>query len=153
MEKAKYFLSRRGLIAALGGVAAVGVLVAARYRAVLAVTVGNAMRGRPGLRPMFASLANASVEQWLEQVGSIFTVGGGTSLKLVGVSAMSSPGARPHGLGRNEAFLAKFDVQDGGTMAGDLIYVASHPLYGAFRIFLSASSDPRLPHRMTALFN
>jgi hypothetical protein len=137
MDMAKFFLSRRGLIASLGGAAAAGVLVAAQYRAVIAVY----------------SLADGGVEQWLEQVGSTFTVGGGTSLKLIGVSALSSPGPRPAGVTRSRAFVAKFDVQNNGTMAGDLIYTASHARYGAFRIFLSASTDPQLPHRMTALFN
>ena len=154
MDKAKFFLSRRGLIAALGGVATAGVLLAAtRFRAVIAVTVNNALRSQPLARPITYSLANGTAEQWLEQVGSTFTVGGGTSLKLIGISALSSPGPRPAQVSRSRAFIAKFDVQNGGTMAGDLIYTASHPRYGAFRIFLSASPDPQLPHRMTALFN
>ena len=153
MNKAKFFLSRRGLIAALGGAAAAGALLAARYRAVIAVTVSNALRSQSLARPITYSLANGTAEQWLEQVGSTFTVGGGTSLKLVGVSALSSPGPRPAQVTRSRAFIAKFDVQNQGTMAGDLIYTASHPRYGAFRIFLSASPDPQLPHRMTALFN
>jgi hypothetical protein len=154
MEKAKFFLSRRGLIAALGGAATVGAaLLAAPYRAMIQRRVTNLVRGQPILSSFFTSLADASVEQWSEQVGSIFSVGGGATLKLVGVTALSSPGPRPAGVGRSRAFLAKFDVQNGGTMAGDLIYAASHPRYGAFRIFLSASPDPLLPHRMTALFN
>jgi len=37
-------------------------------------------------------------------------------------------------------------------MAGDLIYTVSHPEYGAFPIFLSAT-DSRTPGRMLAVFN
>ena len=153
MEKAKYLLSRRGLMLALGGAATAGVVLAARYRAVIGTAVGNVMRSQSLARPTVSSLADGGVEQWLEQVGSIFTVGGGTSLKLIGVTALSSPGQRPAQVTRSRAFIAKFDVQNNGTMAGDLIYTASHPRYGPMRIFLSASSDPQLAHRMTALFN
>ena len=37
-------------------------------------------------------------------------------------------------------------------MAGDLIYTISHPEYGPFRIFLSASG-PATPGAMLAVFN
>jgi hypothetical protein len=154
MEKTKFFLSRRGLMTAVGGAAAAGAaLLAAPHRAAIARRVTNLVRGQPIFSSFFLSLADASVEQWSEQIGSIFSVGGGATLKLVGVTALSSPGPRPAQVSRSRAFLAKFDVQNGGTMAGDLIYTASHSSYGAFRIFLSASPDPLLPHRMTALFN
>lgn len=153
MQKTGFLLSRRALIAAFGGAAAAGVLVAARYGATIGATVRNVLRSQSLARPTISSLADGGVDQWLEQVGSIFTIGGGLSLKLIGVTALNSPGQRPSLVRRSGAFLAKFDVQNNGTMAGDLIYTASHPRYGAFRIFLSASPDPRLPHRMTALFN
>jgi hypothetical protein len=154
MEKTKFFLSRRGLMTALGGAAAAGAaLLAAPHRAAITRKVANLVRGQPIFSSFFLSLADASVEQWSEQVGSIFSVGGGTTLKLVGVTALSSPGPRPAQVSRSRAFVAKFDVQNNQTMAGDLIYTANHASYGAFRIFLSASPDPLLPHRMIALFN
>jgi hypothetical protein len=154
MEQTGSFLGRRKLLIGLGGVAAAAVaLMASPFRAVLAMTARDLVRSQPTLRRLLLSLADGGYDEWLDQVGSTFSVGGGTSLKLVAVSAFASVGQRPMSLSRDRAFVAKFDVQNRGTMAGDLIYTTSHPRYGAFRIFLSASSDPNLPHRMTALFN
>jgi hypothetical protein len=154
MEQTESFLSRRKLLIGLGGVTAAAVaLMASPFRAVIALTTRDLVRSQPVLRRYLLSLANAGYDEWTDQVGSVLAVGGGTSLKLVAVSAFNEVGQRPMRLDRDRAFLAKFDVQNGGTMAGDLIYTAMHPQYGAFRIFLSASNDPRLPHRMTALFN
>jgi hypothetical protein len=154
MERTESILSRRKLLVALGGVAAAAIaLMASPYRAVIGKSARNLVRRQPALRHMLLSPADAGYDEWAEQVGSVFSVGGGTSLKLVAVTAFDSPGPRPISLARDSAFLAKFDVQNRGTMAGELIYTASHPSYGAFPIFLSASSDPNLPHRMTALFN
>lgn len=153
MEQTRSFLSRRKLLIGLSGaVAAAAALVAAPFRTAIVTTARDLVRNQPALHRLVFSLADAGDEEWLDQVGTIFTVGGGTSLKLVAVTPMTSVGRRPAGL-RDRAFLAQFDVQNRGTMAGDLIYIASHPSYGAFRIFLSASSAPNLPYRMTALFN
>ena len=147
-------LSRRAALAGLGGVvAATAAIVVSPLRTVVAMTARDMVRQQPTLRRMLLSLADAGYEEWLDQVGSVFSIGGGASLKLVAVTAFNDLGTRPMRLGRDHAFLAKFDVLGGGSMAGDLIYTASHPLYGALRIFLSASTDPRLPNRMTALFN
>jgi hypothetical protein len=44
-------------------------------------------------------------------------------------------------------------VQNGATLAADLIYTVNPLRNGPFQIFLSASTDPSLPHRMTAVFN
>lgn len=153
MEKTRSFLSRRNLLIGLGGiVAATAAIMVSPFRGVIAVRGRELVRNQPALRRMLLSLADAGHDEWAEQVGSILSLGGGTSLKLVAVSALASSGERPAGL-RDSAFLAKFDVQNGATMAGDLIYTALHPSYGAFQIFLSASTDPSLPHRMIAIFN
>ena len=148
------FLARRTLLVGVGGALTAGAaIVVSPIRAVIAMTARDMVRSQPSLRRMLLSLADAGYDEWLDQVGSIFSVGGGTSLKLVAVTAFNTLGARPMRLGRSSAFTAKFDVQNGGTMASDLIYTANHPQYGPFQIFLSASTDPRLPNRMTALFN
>jgi hypothetical protein len=105
------------------------------------------------LREIFLSLANGSYDEWLGEVGTIFSLGGGTSMRLAGVQPFAGAGSRPVVLARGSAFLVVFDLLDGQTMAGDLIYTAHHPLYGPLQIFLSASSDPRTPGRMTAVFN
>jgi hypothetical protein len=154
MEQTGFFLSRRKLVAGVAGIAVGAVaLMASPFRAVIVAPARNLLRSQPVLRRMLLSLADAGYDEWLDQVGSTLTVAGGTSLKLVAVTPFNSIGTRPASLGRDRAFLAKFDVQNGGTMAGDLIYTAVHPQYGAFTIFLSASSDPGMAHRMTALYN
>jgi hypothetical protein len=153
MKQTGSFLSRRKLLAGVGGVAVGAVaLIAAPFRAVIVAT-REMVSSQPVLRRLLLSLADAGYNEWLDQVGSVFVVGGGTSMKLVAVTAFNAVGPRPAGLGRDRAFLAKFDVQNGGTMAGDLIYTAMNPRYGAFPIFLSGSNDPTLRHRMTAVFN
>jgi hypothetical protein len=154
MEQTRSFLSRRKLIVALGGIAtATATIMMSPFRTVIAMTARDVVRQQPALRGMLLSLADAGYDEWLDQVGSTFALGGGSSLKLISVTEFNAVGTRPAGLGRDRAFVAKFDVQNGATMAGDLIYTAMHPSYGAFRIFLSASSDPRLPYRMNAVFN
>ena len=153
MEQTKSFLARRRLLIGLGGATAAAVaLMASPFRSVIATASRQFVRSQVARR-LLLSLANAGYDDWHDQIGTIFTVGGGSSLKLIDVSALISAGPRPAGVTRPFAFEAKFDVQNRGTMAGDLIYTAIHPSYGAFMIFLSASSDPNLPHRMTAVFN
>jgi len=154
MEKTASFLSRRKLLVATGGVAAVAVAVMeSPFGAVVNRTARDIARREPVLRGSMLSLADAGYDEWTDQVGSVFNVGGGDSLKLVDVTPLDSPGARPVGLARDRAFLAKFDVQNGRSLAGDLIYTVAHPQYGAQQIFLSSSFDPNLPGRMTAVFN
>src|SRR4051812_31257330 len=149
MNKTGSFLSRRKLLAGLSLVGAGAVaLMAAPFRAVIAVATRQLVSSQPTLRRLLLSLADAGYNEWLDQVGSVFVVGGGTSMKLVAVTAFNNVGTRPASLGRDRAFIAKFDVQNGGTMAGDLIYTAMNPRYGAFPIFLTASSDPALRSRM-----
>ena len=154
MTKADSFLSRRKLLVGMGAAAtAAAAIEISPLGNNVATTTRNLVRSQPILSRLLLSLANAGYDEWLDQVGSTFLVGGGTRLKLIAVNAYPTLGERPAGFARDRAFLAKFDVQDGGTMAGDLIYTATHPQYGAFQLFLSASSDPALPQRMTALFN
>lgn len=154
MEKTQSFLSRRRILVGAGGVAAVTAAIRiSPFGASIDRATRDIVRREPGLRGLLISLADAGHDEWADQIGSVFTAAGGASLKLVAVMALESPGARPMSLARDSAFIAKFDVQNGGTMASDLIYAVSHPQYGALQIFLTASSDPRLPHRMNAVFN
>jgi hypothetical protein len=153
MEQAGYFLSRRKLLVGLGAVATTAAALITPLRTAVETTARNLVRNQPAMRRMLLSLADAGYDEWVDQIGSIFTLAGGTSLKLIAVSPLNSAGTRPAGVGRASAFVAKFDVQNGGSLPGDLIYAASHPSYGAFRIFMSTPTDPKLRHRMTAVFN
>lgn len=155
MDQAKRFLSRRKLLFVLGGTASVaGAAMFKPIRAVLARNVRQAVARQPLLRRLILSLANAGYDEWIDLVGTSFTLGGGTVMQLVGVEPLAIGGsARPITLARDRAFLAHFDTLYGQTMAGDLIYVANHQQYGPLQIFLSASADPRTPRRMMAVFN
>lgn len=153
MEKTDNKLSRRKmLLVAGGGVAAASALIAGPMRQQVLRTAREVITitriGRS-----IVSLANAGYDEWAAQVGSTFTIGGSTSLRLTGVRALPSAGARPASLSRTEAFVAVFDPMGGRTLAGDLIYTATHPEYGPMPLFLSAAGDPRTPARMLAVFN
>ena len=103
-----------------------------------------------GLTRRFLSLADAEADEWAAQVGSTFTVEGGYQLNLAGVRPLSSPGPRPASVSRRSAFVAVFEVLDGRTMAGDLIYTLRHSQYGRLPVFLTVSENPG---RMLAVFN
>jgi hypothetical protein len=154
MERTGASLSRRRLLIGLGGAAtAAAAIVKTPLGPVIATRVRELVRTQPVLSRMLISLADADFLEWRDQIGTSFALGGGTNMKLVSLIGMAVPGPRPANLGRSQAFMALFDVQNGATMAGDLIYTVSPLRYGPFQIFLSASSDPSLPHRMSAVFN
>lgn len=142
-------LSRRKVVIGLAGAAvtaavattALGPAASDRTRRLLA---GNRLTRR------FLSLAHADQSEWAAQIGSQLRLDGGYRLRLAGVRPLHSGGARPASATRGNAFVAVFDVLGSGEMAGDLIYTASHPQYGALPLFLSAAGDPR---RMLAVFN
>lgn len=150
MDKDK-FVSRRNVIIAAGSVAAVGALAAtsARQLAGAGAAGPNAAAPKAGTP---VSLATGSYEDWLAQVGAAFAIAGGGALRLAGVRALESSGARPRSL-RSRAFVAMFDPAGGQTLAGDLIYTTSCAGSAAFPIFLAASPNPRTPARMLAVFN
>jgi len=154
MERTGAFLSRRRLLIGLGGAAtAAAAIVSKPLRTLVLTRSRELVRAQPVLSRLLISLADADFLEWRDQIGTNFAVGGGANMKLVSLIGLAVPGPRPPDLGRSQAFMALFDVQNGGTLAGDLIYTVSPLRYGPFQIFLSASTDPNLPHRMTAVFN
>ena len=98
------------------------------------------------------SLSSATYEEWESVVGTNFALGGRTSVQLVGVRALPTSGAKPRGV-RTQGFAAFFDPARGQSVAPDLIYTATHSIYGTTQIYLAATSDPRTPGRMVAVFN
>ncbi|MDQ4088275.1 MAG: hypothetical protein M3177_09760, partial [Pseudomonadota bacterium] len=142
MERTSSTLSRRNILAGLAGVAVTAVVATTAFRP----SVGERARrvlASNGLTRRFLSLADAEQGEWQAQVGSVFSVEGGYRMRLAGVRPLQSVGARPPEATRDRAFVAVFEVADGMTMAGDLIYTATHPQYGRLPLFLSASGDPR----------
>lgn len=140
------------LIAGGGAVAALGAFSLSPLGTPVTRKARQLAASQPWAR-RFLSLSQGTLAEWEAQIGSVFSVGGGISMRLAGVRAFASPGARPRGVSRKSAFLAVFDVEGGAQMASDLIYTVSHPQYGPLQMFLSASADPRSPARMLAVFN
>ena len=85
-------------------------------------------------------------------VGSNFALGGSANVQLVGVRALPSSGSKPQGV-RSQGFAAFFEPARGPSAAPDLIYTATHSAYGPTQLYLAATSDPRTPGRMVAVFN
>ena len=112
------------------------------------------MRSQPVLAAVL-SLADAGYDEWLDQVGSTFSVGGSTAMKLVAVTALNLRTARGRTASPRQRLRRHVrSVQAARTMAGDLIYTAIHS--DLWRVARSscrrrAIRDP--PQRMIAVFN
>lgn len=149
MDGAASPLTRRNLLFGVAGVAVCAAIALPRLRPEAARGTRGLLAGNPLTRRLL-SLADAGQAEWATQVGSVLSADGGYRLRLEGVRPLPSGGPRPAGLGRERAFLAVFEVLDGMTMPGDLIYTARHGDYGALPLFLSAAGSPS---RMLAVFN
>ena len=148
MDRAALSPTRRNLLIGAAGLAVAGLIATARLVPSVEQRTRRLLASNRFTR-QFLSLAEAEQAEWAAQVGSVFTVEGGYRLRLAGVRPLPSPGARPAEL-RDRGFAAVFDVLGGATMAGDLIYTASHSQYGSLPLFLSATGSPS---RMVAVFN
>jgi hypothetical protein len=149
MEQRALKPSRRNLLVGLGGAAIAAMVALPLVRSTGSDRARRILAANP-LTRRFVSLVHAEQDEWTAQVGATFAAVGGYRLRLAGVEPLPSAGDRPAEVTRQSAFLAVFDVLDGKSMAGDLIYAVSHPEYGAMPLFLSASARPG---RMVALFN
>jgi hypothetical protein len=145
-------LSRRKMMLITGGaVAGAGALIAAPFRGPIRQVARRALVST-GVGRAILSLADAGYDEWLSVVGSSFSLGGGTSVQLVGVRALPTSGSKPQGV-RSQGFAAFFDPAGSQSVAPNLIYTATHTMYGPTRIYLAGTSDPRTPRRMVAVFN
>jgi len=149
MDRAAPSHSRRNILLGLTGIAVAGIVATARLFPSAEQRTRRILASNP-LTRQFLSLADAEQAEWARQVGSVFSVDGGYRLKLLGIQPLPSLGARPADVTRERAFAAVFQVLDGATMAGDLIYSASHSQYGGLPLFLSVTDSPS---RMIAVFN
>jgi hypothetical protein len=145
-------LSRRKMMLVAGGaVAGAGALMAAPFREEITVGVREVVVGT-GVGRGLLSLASANYEEWESVVGTSFSLGGRTSVDLVGLRALPTSGEKPQGV-RSQGFAAFFDPPRGQSVAPDLIYTATHSIYGPTQIYLAGTSDRRTPGRMVAIFN
>lgn len=104
-----------------------------------------------GLGRRGAFLATANKDDWALQVGTLFTASTGHVLKLVDVQGFAEKNRRPAGL-RNQAFVARFDIVEGGAMAASQLLTVNHKEGGTFDILMSGA-NPAKPLRMLAVFN
>jgi hypothetical protein len=146
-------LNRRRMMLATGGaVAGASALLAAPFREEIASKTRE-LAVSTGVGRGMLSLASAGYDEWLGQVGSTFSLGGRTSVQLVGVRALPTSGTKPRGV-RAQAFAAFFDPATRGlSIAPDLIYTATHDVYGPMQIFLASAGTARTPGRLVAVFN
>lgn len=145
-------LNRRKMMLVAGGaVAGASALIAAPYRTKIK-RVARRVMVNTGVGRGLLSLGNASYDEWLNEVGATFSLGGGTNMRLVGVRALPTSGAKPDGV-RTQGFAAFFDPTGSQSIAPDLIYTAFHSSYGATLLFLAGTRDPQAPQRMVAVFN
>lgn len=144
-------LNRRKMMLVAGGaVAGAGALIAAPFRDELR-TAGRKAIASTGVGRGMLSLAEGSYDEWTGEVGTTFSLGGNTSIRLVGIRALNSGGPRPQGV-RPQAFAAFFEPVGGRSIAPDLTYTATHPAYGPMPIHLASAADPRTPGQMVAVF-
>ena len=130
-----------GAVATAGGVATNGFSESASFDNLLR-PAGKGHNGAP--------LPYAEYGDWKAQVGTSFKAHSGHVLKLADVQAFRQEGARPAEL-RDRAFVARFDVTEGGALVEDL-YGIAHAEGGAFDMFLT-TAGPDMPLRMLAVFN
>lgn len=145
-------LSRRKMMLVTGGaVAGASALVAAPFSGPIKQVARGAIVST-GIGRIFLSLSTATYDEWLTVVGSTFSFGGGAVLQLAGVRPLPTLGSKPQGV-RTQGFAAFFDPTGSQSVAPNLIYTATHSTYGPTQIYLAATSDPRTPRRMVAVYN
>lgn len=142
---------RKAMLVAGGAVATAGALLASPFRDEIK-TAGRQALATTGVGRGFLSLADGSYDEWAGEVGATFSLGGSTSIRLIGIRPLNSGGPRPQGV-RAQAFAAFFEPLGGQTITPDLIYTANHPTYGPMPIHLASAASPRTPGHMVAIFS
>lgn len=151
-ETRKKSLSRRRMMLVTGGaVAGAGALMAAPYRRSIKQVARRVMASTTLGRSVI-SLADASYDEWANEVGATFSLGAGTTMQLVGVRPLPTSGARPDNV-RQQGFAAFFDPQGAQSVAPNLIYTVYHSSYGAMLLYLGGATSSSTPRRMVAVFN
>jgi hypothetical protein len=145
-------VSRRKMMLVTGGaVAGASALIAAPFR-VQIMAAGRTALISTGVGRRLLSLGTANYEEWLSVVGSTFSLGGRTNVTLAGVRPLPTSGDKPQGV-RTQGFAAFFDPAGNQSVAPNLIYTATHSIYGPTQLFLASAGGGRTPHRMVAVFN
>jgi hypothetical protein len=143
-------VNRRNILLGLAGGGAVAAGGIAMQQAGGAGAFAELLRPT-GLGRRGVFLATANKDDWALQVGTLFTAHTGHVLKLVDVQGFAERNRRPAGL-RSQAFVSRFDIVEGGPIAGLQLLTVSHKEGGTFDIFMTAANAAR-PLRMLAVFN
>ena len=144
-------LSRRNLIIGMAGTAAAGATAAPMFLDPVALM----QLLRPAGARRGGALKSGETGDWTAQRDTIFRLETGQVLKLTDVQAFKSIDRkgtrRPSGV-RSTAFVARFDIKDGGPLVGDRIYRINHAQGGVFDIYLT-TPDASKPLRVDAVFS
>ncbi|HYI41172.1 MAG TPA: hypothetical protein VE053_12730 [Allosphingosinicella sp.] len=149
------FLSRRVLLAGLGA-GAVG--VAASAAPIGRAPAGGSTGPASWWDRTFQSLHSGGLAEWTGLVGETFTVdtpNGSHLLRVAAVSAFpKSPGSRPAGLGRSQAFTVAFELVAGPPLpASDALYQLVHRTFPPLPLYLGAPVKFGQKTRVIALLN
>jgi hypothetical protein len=136
-------LSRRQVIAGLSSAVAVSACSGSISLSPSGLSVVQSS-SRAALNTQTSAGVSKEVAAWQGLVGSMFNAGSHT-LKLTGVEVQPTLGTRPANL-RLQSFVTTFEVIQGGTLQGDLIYTIAND----FDIFLTGSATG--PSQVSALF-
>ena len=155
MSRDSALLSRRMLLAGLGA-GAVGV-------AASAAPIGRAPAGGSSAPASwwdrgFQSLQSGGLAEWTGLVGETFTVdtsNGSHLLRVAAVTALpKSPGTRPVGLGRSQAFTVAFELVAGPPLpASDNLYQLVHRTFPPLPLYMGAPVRFGQKSRVIALLN
>ena len=151
MSRIQAHMSRRNMLVGLAAAGVIGAIaMAAKTGGGETGSTDAAASGAGGsTRP--ASLATAEIEHWMAEVGASFDIAF-TRMRLAGVTPLEIEGApRPANL-RQRPFVAVFDLPQGQTLPGNLVYRIVTRNYPAFDIFLDEPAPTAL-RRMRAVFN
>lgn len=133
-------------VAAAGTLAAVGIATSEGVVPLGADGPGAALFGSRATAPLMAG----EIDLWQTAIGDSFGIAS-TSMRLIGVEPLASPGARPAGL-RRRGFIAVFELSAFAQLPGNLIYTISSAGHGTFDLYLVEGTG-RFANRLKAVLN
>lgn len=101
-------------------------------------------------------LTKGEASEWEMLIGSSFTIAGEkgrVNATLVSVKRAPADTHRPASLARQQPFIAYFEMDPDLTPVGGLTYALSHPVRGAFELFLGQADVSAGHGVMTAVLN
>ena len=157
MSRDSAFLSRRMLLAGLGA-GAVGVAASSAAAQIGRAPAAGAIAPASRWDRNFQSLQSGGLAEWTSLVGETFTVdtpNGGHMLRVAAVVAFPrSPGSRPVGLGRSQAFTVAFELVAGPPLpASDALYQLVHRSFPPLPLYMGEPVRFGQKSRVIAVFN